>query len=174
VASIQNNLGNAYADLPTGDRAANLQQAIHCYQEALKIEHLAPWDQAGYLHNLGDAHRRLEDYPAAIAAYDQALELNPEDAAARNRRGLAHLYSGHPARAVEDFTQMLELNPEDATAHYNTACTHALMGNVDEACRWLGKTIELDERYREMARDDEDFDGIRDDELFQALMAVKP
>ena len=38
-AATQNNLGNAYRDLPTGDRAANLQQAIACYREALALLH---------------------------------------------------------------------------------------------------------------------------------------
>ena len=32
-----NNLGIAYQDLPTGDRAENLKKAIDAYQEALKI-----------------------------------------------------------------------------------------------------------------------------------------
>ena len=30
-------LGNAYADLPVGDRAANLTKAIACYQDALRV-----------------------------------------------------------------------------------------------------------------------------------------
>jgi hypothetical protein len=33
---IQNNLGKAYADLPTGNRAQNLKKAIACYESALK------------------------------------------------------------------------------------------------------------------------------------------
>src|SRR2546427_179946 len=36
-ATLQNNLGNAYRELPTGDRAANLAQAIGCYQQALRF-----------------------------------------------------------------------------------------------------------------------------------------
>jgi hypothetical protein len=35
-AMTQNNLGNAYQDLPSGDRAANLRQAIACYQAAIR------------------------------------------------------------------------------------------------------------------------------------------
>ena len=36
-ARIQHKLGNAYSDLPTGDRAAHLKQAIACYREALRF-----------------------------------------------------------------------------------------------------------------------------------------
>ena len=33
----QNNLGSAYVKLPTGDRGANLAQAIACCQQALRF-----------------------------------------------------------------------------------------------------------------------------------------
>jgi len=33
----QNNLGNAYSDLPAGDRAAHLQKAIAVYEAALRV-----------------------------------------------------------------------------------------------------------------------------------------
>lgn len=36
VAGCQNNLGNAYGDLPTGDRADNLQSAIDCFLAAIR------------------------------------------------------------------------------------------------------------------------------------------
>lgn len=36
-ATIQNNLGVAYSELPTGDRASNLALAIACYQQALRF-----------------------------------------------------------------------------------------------------------------------------------------
>lgn len=39
AARLQHNLGNAYSDLPGGDRQANLEQAIACYQAALHIFH---------------------------------------------------------------------------------------------------------------------------------------
>ena len=36
-AMTQNNLGLAYSNLPTGDRAENLKKAIQCYEEALRV-----------------------------------------------------------------------------------------------------------------------------------------
>ena len=33
----QNNLANAYGDIPGGDRAANIQRAIACYEAALRV-----------------------------------------------------------------------------------------------------------------------------------------
>ena len=36
IAGCQNNLGGAYLNLPTGDRRANLEKAIACYQAAIR------------------------------------------------------------------------------------------------------------------------------------------
>jgi predicted ATPase/class 3 adenylate cyclase len=36
IAGCQNNLGNAYADLPTGDRGENLKKAIACFEAAIR------------------------------------------------------------------------------------------------------------------------------------------
>jgi hypothetical protein len=33
----ENNLGNSYAVLPDGDPAANLRNAIRCYEKALQV-----------------------------------------------------------------------------------------------------------------------------------------
>ncbi len=62
------------------------------------------------------------------------------------------------------------MNPQYATAYYNKACAYALMKEIEQACEWLEKAINLDETCREMAQTDEDFDGIRDDPAFQALI----
>ena len=57
----QNNLGNAYAELPTGDRAANLARAIDCYTEALRFytAEAAPLEYAMTQNNLGNAYAEL-------------------------------------------------------------------------------------------------------------------
>src|SRR5438045_488463 len=59
--SIQYNLGLAYRSLVAGDHTANLQQAIACYQEALRIwtPETVPLNYAMTQHNLGVAYRSL-------------------------------------------------------------------------------------------------------------------
>jgi tetratricopeptide (TPR) repeat protein len=73
-------------------------------------------------------------------------------------------------QAIADFGRAIELNPEDATAYYNIASVYALMEQAEEACGWLEKAIGLDEEYQEMARDDQDFDPVREDARFKALI----
>jgi hypothetical protein len=44
------------------------------------------------------------------------------------------------------------------------------MGNLDLALQHLQQAFDLDPKYREMARSDSDFDSIRRDDRFQALI----
>jgi superkiller protein 3 len=56
-------------------------------------------------------------------------------------------------------------------AWYNKACRYALQGNVDLAIANLQQAINLNpDKYREMAKTDSDFDSLREDGGFQALI----
>lgn len=59
------------------------------------------------------------DYPAAIAAYTQALNTDPANADAYYNRGVAHYYLGKPQLALEDFTQAIQLDPRYPEAYGN-------------------------------------------------------
>jgi tetratricopeptide (TPR) repeat protein len=82
----QHNLGNAYSDLPTGDRSENLRRAIACYENALRVytETEFPYDWAMTQHNLGNAYSKLptgdrsENLRRAIACYENALRVYTE------------------------------------------------------------------------------------------------
>ena len=77
-----NNLGNAYENLPTGDRAKNLRKAIDAYLEALKIYTIEAFGGlCRTMNNLGIAYRNLptgdraENLKRAIDAYQEALKI---------------------------------------------------------------------------------------------------
>ena len=56
---------------------------------------------------------------------------------------------------------------------YNKACCFALWDKVEEAVANLRRAIELNsDKFREMAKTDADFDGIRGDGRFQAVVAA--
>ncbi len=85
-ATTQNNLGTAWGDLPTGDRAANIRNAIDCYTAALRVrtELEYPVDWALTQLNLGTAWRRLptadraSNVKNAIDCYTAALRVCTE------------------------------------------------------------------------------------------------
>jgi hypothetical protein len=65
----------------------------------------------------------------------------------------------------------LQSHPESASLHYGVACLEAVGGRRDAALESLRKALELEPKVAEWARDDRDFDSLRDDPEFGALVA---
>jgi len=73
-------------------------------------------------------------------------------------------------KAIASYDKAIEIKPDYASAYYNKACCYALQNQIDLALEFLPKAIELDAKFLEMAKTDNDFDSIRDDPRFQALI----
>ncbi len=84
--------------------------------------------------------------------------------------GVALSAIGRKEDAISSYDKAIEIKPDYAEAHYNKACCYALMGDVIEAVDCLSRAIALDSKYREMAKTDSDFDGIRGEEWFQTIV----
>jgi tetratricopeptide (TPR) repeat protein len=76
--------------------------------------------------------------------------------------------------AIASFDKALEIAPDYANAIYNKAYFYAVQGDLDQAIAHLQQAIALDPNYRETAKTDTDFDRIRDDQRFQALLNEQP
>jgi tetratricopeptide (TPR) repeat protein len=72
--------------------------------------------------------------------------------------------------AVKLFDKALQANPKDEKVHYVLASTLALKGDRREALSHLKEAIELSATNRIYARNDPDFEPLRDDESFQNLI----
>ena len=78
---------------------------------------------------------------------------------------------GRLEEAIASCNKALELKPDDSAALYNKACCYAKHNNIDLAIENLQQAIKLNpEEYREMVKTDTDFDRIRGDKRFKALI----
>ena len=155
------NRGIALSDL------GKFEEAIASYDKAIefKPDYDAAWNNRGIaLSDLG----RFEE---AIASYDKAIEFKPDYDAAWNNRGVALKDLGKIEEAIASYDKAIELKPDDGGTWYNKACCYALQNNCDLAIKNLQQAIDLNpDEYREMAKTDSDFDNIRSDPRFQALI----
>lgn len=78
--------------------------------------------------------------------------------------------AGEYAEAADLGRKVLEAHPHYADLFYNIACCESLAGQTDEAIDHLRRAIELSERSRTYAKDDSDFDPIRDEPAFKDLL----
>lgn len=77
---------------------------------------------------LGIAHDELGQYTAAEAAFRRALEIAPDNAAARNGLGQVQAQQGDYALAAESFKAVLERDPRDPVANESLKRVQALVG----------------------------------------------
>ena len=67
----------------------------------------------------GDTKYYFGDYKGAIADYDSAIRLKPDDAEAYNSRGIAKSMLGQHVAAIVDFDTAIRLKPDNAEAYNN-------------------------------------------------------
>ncbi|MBQ9535011.1 MAG: tetratricopeptide repeat protein [Clostridia bacterium] len=99
----------------------------------------SPW---GYFNR---AYRYFEEgkLEEAIADYDKAIELKPDDADAYNNRGNVHDELGEYKKAIEDYDEAIKLKTDYADAYNNRGVAHADLGEYKKAIEDYDKAIEL-------------------------------
>jgi hypothetical protein len=65
---------------------------------------------------------------------------------------------------------LIAANPQYPMLVYNLACSDALSGHTADAIDHLRRAISASEKFRANAREDSDFDAIRDEPSFKALV----
>jgi len=78
--------------------------------------------------------------------------------------------AGKYAEAADRGRELVEAHPQYAGLLYNLACCESLAGRTGDALEHLGRSIERSEHSRAYAKDDPDFDPIRDEPAFKALI----
>jgi Flp pilus assembly protein TadD len=158
--SAWNNRGSALSNL------GRYEEAIASYNKALQLKP----DKDSAWYNRGIALDNLGRYEEAITSFDKSLQLKP-DGDAWYARGATLGSLGRYEEAIASYNKALQLKPDKDSAWYNKACCYALKGDHEDAISSLSHAIELNpEKYREMAKNNSDFDSIRENERFQALV----
>jgi len=81
------------------------------------------------------------------------------------------LYEGREyAEAADRGRELAEAHPQYPELFYNVACCESLAGRTTDALDHLRRAIEMSERSRAYAKEDSDFDPIRDEPAFTELI----
>jgi len=124
------------------------------------------------LYLTGEALRASERHAEAIGVLEQAADLLPSNVHVWLALGWCRKRTGQLDLAINALERAEEATPEEAIVHYNLACYWSLAGKKQRALAYLSRAISIDANYRELIVDEPDFDPIRSDPEFRAMLEI--
>lgn len=136
---------------------ADFNEAIHLKSDFVKVYY-----NRGYMYQLkGDLENAVKDYETAI-------RLEPDYGIARSSLTNVLRKLGRKTEADEQEKLARELIQKEN--EYNQACFESICENVDKALELLKTGLTKKQVTKEWARQDPDFENIRNDPRFRALV----
>ena len=136
-----------------------------------RIEHAGGY-RADILYLRGDALRLLEQYDDALAALEEASNLDPENFRVWLAMAWCYKRCGRLDMAIQSLEEALAIDPNAPLVYYNLACYWSLAGNAPLAIQYLSAAFDLDDDYRDLVPKESDFDPIRQQPEFKLITSV--
>jgi tetratricopeptide (TPR) repeat protein len=122
----------------------DVQQAIHLYQELLKVQP----DSVAARTNLGVALAHIGDYSNAVAQYDEALKRAPDNEKILLDRALAYYKQAEFGAAAADLKRLRALHPENKQSIYLLADCYLRLGHNQDVIALLQPVYDADPNDR--------------------------
>jgi superkiller protein 3 len=90
-----------------------------------------------------------EEYAKAIASYDKALEIKPDQHESWNNRGIALRNLGRLEEAISSYDKALEIKSNQQEAWYNRGVALDNLGRLEEAIASYDKALEIKPNQQE-------------------------
>jgi tetratricopeptide (TPR) repeat protein len=129
------------------------QRAIAAVQQGYYITALAFFRQvlsynaeAKDYNDRGCIYLKLGQLDAAIADFDRAIDLAPDQADAYLNRGIASMLTGAYRQALQDHSEALLLNPQNVRAWINRGIVLRHLGHYDLSIQCFDQALRLGSR----------------------------
>jgi TolB-like protein/Flp pilus assembly protein TadD len=122
------------------------------------------------LRGMGRDDDALEEAKLGIAAVENHLEWNPDDARALHLGAGSLVVLGDVERAERWLQRALEIDPNDSVVLYNVACNYATVGQADKALGYLEQAIEHGTVSASWMRNDEDLVSLHGLPRYQEML----
>jgi len=118
------------------------EEAETAINEAIKI---AP--RSVFYNNRGIIYKEQKKWELALADYNKAIQINPNDAEAYNNRGIIYEEQKKWELALADYNKAIQINPNDAEAYYNRGIIYKEQKKWELALADYNKAIQINPNY---------------------------
>jgi len=123
------------------------------------------------IHTLWVRAQKGQTPEEQIEIYDEILKIRPGDLEALTSKADAAMAIKEFHWALSICNRVLEVDNNNISALYQRACAYACLGVEDQAMHDLDRAIAGRLSLREVAADEADFENLRGQEKFEALLA---
>lgn len=120
-----------------------LSNAIIQLKKAVRLDRSV----ASYHFNLGNAYAENEQYRQAIAAYHEAVDLQPNHIPSLNNLADCYEVTGDAEKALELFQYLVKVAPDEAVSHFNLGNFFLRQNRHIEAVKCYEQALERDWRF---------------------------
>lgn len=91
----------------------------------------------------GQLKYKFGNYRGALIYYSKAIEINPKNEDAYNKRGFMKAQFKNYQESILDFNKLLEINPNYAIGYSNRGASKSILGDYQAAILDYDKSLEL-------------------------------
>ncbi len=161
------------------------QKAVVLYDQGLELYYDRQFDQAIALfdqalgldpqcyqamNGKGASYAFLGRYEEGINLIKQAITLKPDFVYAHFNLGLAYELAGEWDAGIKAYKEALVLDDKDVWSYYGIASIYGRQGNVEKVVEYLRPAIDLQADVKDVAKEEKDFDPVKNDPRFQTLV----
>jgi Tfp pilus assembly protein PilF len=145
LPEVRSQLGLRFAE------EGNTTAAIAQLRESIRL-----MENAGDYNRLGRLLVETKRLDEAKAAFERAIQLNPDLAIAHSNLGAVLGIKGDYYGAMEELQKSLQLDPQNTRAHNNLAIALLKMGKKDEAIMHWKASLSIDPDQKDISKQLED------------------
>ena len=174
AAKTATSRGRGLASTPVTKIKADYAKAVKLYEKALKALQRKQFKRAAAAFRMvmnqfpeeRELHERASLYLNVCTRESGAKRKLPRTLPERILAATVALNRRDPVEAVSLLQKAASSHPSDDRLHYMLALAHAISQDVTTAANHLAKAIALNSDNRIQAREESDFDGIRQTRAF--------
>jgi tetratricopeptide (TPR) repeat protein len=147
--TVPNLLDLLYTLAPLYAARGEFEKAIATFKQIIEVAAVVKDKsrQSGSYHGIGNVYSDLRQFDEAIAAYQKAIELDPNLAYPHNGLGNVYQQNGRYPEAIAAYQKAIELDPNNALSHNGLGNVYSDNGRYPEAIAAYQKAIELDPNF---------------------------